>query len=599
MKISLLPEPQHLTLTEGAFILPEQIRIFLSSADRPAFEAAKMLANLIRTRTGKQAMLDRRGLAPTAVAKSIELECETSSSEEAYRLTISTNGIRIVGRGKPGLFYGLQTLMQLIEDKGGRLPCLTIEDAPAFRARGYYLDVSRGKAPRLETLYRLIDLLAALKINQFQLYVEHVFDFKFDPSIGEGCCPLTSEDILALDRYCRDRYIELVPSMTCFGHMGRVLSLPQYRHLAEIEWPAKDWNSSEWIQRLRGATINPLHPESKQLLARMLDDFLPLFSSGRFNLCGDETYDLGRGVNAARAARTGLGKLYLEHIRFVRKTAAKYGKKVMFWGDVIQHNPDAAPDIPKDCIVLDWGYEPETRFEKIQLFLDEGLETYVCPSVRGYKVVFNDVERARANIAGYALAGQRLGAAGLLNTDWGDMGHFNMAGCSLHGLALGAAMAWNPVLDEHKAFDQAFSRQLFGDANDRAARLFSLAGSTGFSKWPFLAVSQEPPAEASGLREKARRLQTDLMSWAEEFRSRKPTRLVSSLELEQLALGCEAVRLNVDWFLLSLSKQPSKDQTALNTRMKAFDAAFSNLWNQLNRPCGLNELRERVFAKFI
>jgi hypothetical protein len=598
MKLKLLPEPRRITLKSDSFVIPQGLKVFLPpSADHSILMAAQALTGVIRTRTGKSAFVDRKGLSKIS-DKSIHLECESDGPVESYRLLITPAAIRVIGRGRPGLFYGLQTLIQLVEDQGEALPGLTIDDEPAYPARGYYLDISRGKVPRMETLYRIIDLLASLKINQFQLYVEHVFDFKFDSSIGAGCCPLTSEDVLALDQYCRDRHIEFVPSMTCFGHMGRLMSLPQYRYLAEVDWPAKDWDSSEWIQRLRGATINPLHPESKKLLSNMLDEFLPLFTSGHFNLCADETYDLGRGANAARAQRNGVGKLYLDHIRFIRKRAEQYGKKVMFWGDVIQHNPDSAPDIPKDCTILDWGYEPTTRFEKIQLFLDAGLDTYVCPCVRGYKSVFNEVEKARANISGYARTGQRLGAKGLLNTDWGDMGHFNMTGCSLHGLALGAAMAWNPAMDEQQTFDQAFSRQLFGDSEDQAARFFSNAGTTGFSFWPFLAVSQETAPEDASMLSTARRLQEELPAWAAAMRNRKPTRLISALEYEQLATACDAIRLNVDYFLMPSSRKPVKDKAALKARLKLFDETFSKLWNQLNRPCRLDEIQERVFVKF-
>ncbi len=596
MNLHLIPQPQSVRFQPGHFQLPPVLALSARHPEDAAVShATQGLADLLRSRFSVVLNSSARG-------EGLFLETEAPGAAEGCRLSITPRRVVVTGRGTPGLFYGLQTLLQLVEEKGPRLPCLEIEEAPAFPHRGYYLDISRGKRPALKTLMALVDRLAALKINQLQLYVEHVYDFPFDRSIGEDCAPLASKEILALDRHCRNRHLSLVPSLTCFGHMGRILSLPPYRHLAEIEWPARDWASASWIQRLRGATINPRHPEARKLIEHMLEDYLPLFSSGQFNLCGDETYDLGRGANAPYAARHGLGQLYLDHLRFIRRVAARHGKRIQFWGDVLQQYPEAAAGIPSDCTVLDWGYYPQTPFEKMGLFIRQGLDTYACPSVRGYKTVFNEVEEARGNIAGYARAGLNLGAKGLLNTDWGDMGHFNMAGASLHGCALGAAMAWNPSSDEKGGFDQAFSRRVLGDASGVAGRLFVQAGSTHFFGWPFLGVRTEPaPRTAPRLRE-ARRLSEALPGWAETFRALRPTRLATAAELEQVALACEAIGLNVEYTLLmSLppgSRQARAAARRLSEMLRAFSGAFARSWKASNRAAGLDEIRRRIFQPF-
>ena len=408
MKLHLLPEPQDIRLTGGVFTLPKPLRV---AASPDGFATAALLIRAIRSDTGIPCAAGRRG--------DVVLRMDNNGDSEAYDLVIRPKTIELVGHGNPGLYYGVQTLIQIIRDHGTRLPCVTIHDRPAFRHRGFYLDITRGKIPRLSTLKRLVDRLSALKINQLQLYVEHVFDFAFNPDIGAGSDPLTANDIAALDRYCRERFVNLVPSLACFGHMGKVLSLPRYRKLAEVEWPARNWKTATWLQRLRGATLNPRRPESKRLLEQMTVDFLRCFSAPFFNMCGDETYDLGRG-SAGKDARE-IEELYLDHLAFMRKLAARLGKRLMFWGDVMLQHRRAIRKIPKDCIALDWGYSPTTCFEKIGEFLRCGLDAYACPSTRGYRVVFNEVEEARANISGYARTARRLGATGLLTTDWGDM----------------------------------------------------------------------------------------------------------------------------------------------------------------------------------
>lgn len=581
MTFHLLPQPSSVKIGHGRFQGGRDTSIVLVGGTEENLPAVQALRADLRNCSGT-----REGC--------IALETRTDTAAESYSLNVTPGRIEVIGDGRPGLFYGIQTLRQLIRQFGLRIPACTIRDRPAFARRGYYLDISRGRVPRLESLLELADMLASLKINQLQLYVEHVFAFRFDPAIARGTDPVTPAELRALDRHCRERHIELVPSLACFGHMGRILSLPRYRKLAEVEWPARDWEHARWIQRLRGATINPCLPEARRLLRRMLDDFLPAFAGGSFNMCGDETYDLGKGANARRVRRRGAAALYLDHVRFLRREAARHGKALMFWGDVMQHHPDAIRDIPADCTVLDWGYERNTDFGKIARFVDAGLSTYACPSTRGYRVVFNEVEEARANIAGYAREAARAGAAGLLTTDWGDMGHFNMPACSLHGLALGAALSWNPESDERRAFDRAFSHQLFGDATGKAAKLFRLAGTTGIAGWPMMLT--DPPDAPPAQSRRAKVLST--LDLAEElvrsFDSLAKTRVARRQTIEELALAGEALALNARHILVA--DAPSRDRRALGRRMLNFARSYGKTWLRANKPSGLPELR-RAFER--
>jgi N-acetyl-beta-hexosaminidase len=93
---------------------------------------------------------------------------------EGYHLTIGDERIGLVARDGAGLAHGFSTLVQLVRQCGRRLPRVHIEDHPDFAQRGVMLDISRDKVPTMDTLYRLIDLLASWKINQLQLYMEHV-----------------------------------------------------------------------------------------------------------------------------------------------------------------------------------------------------------------------------------------------------------------------------------------------------------------------------------------------------------------------------------------------------------------------------------------
>lgn len=586
MTFHILPQPLNLTSGRGFFAPRQPVTVLLADPCPQNILAAKALvADLRRYNPIRSSVSMKRASEDCCVI----LEAPSACAAESYAICVTPDTIHVTGDGAPGLFYGIQTLRQLVRQFGMHIPSCTIKDRPAFPNRAFYLDVSRGRVPRLETLFALADTLAGLKINQLQLYVEHVFAFRFDRSIWRGCNPLTKTEILALDQYCNDRFIRLVPSLACFGHMGRVLSLPQYRKLAEVEWPTSDWEHAKWIHRLRGATINPCSPGSQKLLRNMLDEFLPLFSSGLFNMCGDETYDLGKGANAPHVRRNGLASLYMRHVQFLRREAARHDKTLMFWGDVLQHHPEGIPGIPKDCTVLDWGYERDTDFGKVRRFIDAGREAYVCPATRGYRVVFNEVEEARANISGYAREGFRAGAAGLMTTDWGDMGHFNMPGCSLHGAALGAAMAWNPRGDESKRFDQSFSVQLFNDPSGLAAEIYRKAGTTGIAFWPDMLTSAPAKPPSRSLRTRAVKGCAMAEALVPLCRSLRHRDFAPRQALDEITLACQAITLTAKHLLLPITTPAGKRK--LGRELLDFIERYSEVWLHANKPSGLPELQ--------
>ena len=568
----LLPTPASVRRRPGAFVLPAAPSAGVPERLDP--RVAKVLHELF---PGLHHVACRQ---PDAA---VRLDAAPGPAE-SYALRISPDGLRISAPDAAGFFYALQTLRQILAQHPDALPCCEIDDAPVFPLRGFYLDVSRGRVPRLEMLKRRVRLLASLKINHLQLYFEHPFRFRFDPAIAGDGDAFDADDLKALDACCREHFVELAPSFTCFGHMGRILSLPRYRDLAEVEFPAPSWEAATWRQRLHGATIYSRDPDAQDLLRKILGEFLPCFSSSRFNLCGDETYDLGKRTPDATPAD--LSRQYVDHVRFLHKEAARHGKSLMLWGDVLLKRPEAISDLPDGCEILDWAYFPSNRFEKCGEFISRGRPTVVCPSVRGFGRVFNDVEEARTVLARYARTGKELGARGLLNTDWGDYGHFNMPPCSLHGIALGAHLAWNPDNDSEEIFDDAFSKILFGADDARPAELFSMAGSPPdvFRGWPFPALKPElPPVHPEFARERL-----GWLSGLDEFARLPASEWVDETDIAQLSLAGRFIQFNA----LVASGAPAKTTRPL---LDELEKAYAPLWFAESQPRGLLDLHARGF----
>ncbi|MEO8376608.1 MAG: glycoside hydrolase family 20 zincin-like fold domain-containing protein [Candidatus Sumerlaeota bacterium] len=482
---TMIPQPKQIKPGKGFFLIDETTRIFLPTpCERPEYLATLILQDTIEEETGLHLPLDRLGLKDydgRAIRLSVADSPAPGKCRDGYKLAVHGFGVEIVGNTASGLLYGIKTFTQLVRVSQELLPALEIIDEPDFEFRGYYQDVSRGKIPTMEMFFWLIDFLADRKVNQFQLYVEHPFMFRSNPAIAQNPDGLTPEDILTLQEYCRDRRIDFVPSFQSFGHMAGVLTLPEYKQFAEIE-TTKGFREMTWLERMKGLTIDVNGTGAQALLEDLLDQYLPLFDSPHVNFCADETYDLGKGKNAADAEKIGKGGLYLKHINRLNEVAKKYDKRMMFWGDIVKHYPESISQIPRDAILMNWGYEAEADFESTKLFADAGLDFYVCPGNSGWNRILNDVPNADLNIRRYAATGKKYGALGLLNTDWGDHGHYNMLSASLHGVALGAAMAWNTDAPSSKDFDEAWSVDILGSGDPKYVASMR-AQAVGLGTW--------------------------------------------------------------------------------------------------------------------
>jgi len=392
------------------------------------------------------------------------------SNCDAYRLNIAQDGIEVFSKMAAGAYYAIQTLRELAAIYGKVLPVCEIEDEPDFRRRGVYLDCSRGKVPKLDTLKELATWLSHWKINEIQLYVENVFTFKRHPLIGKGYSPFTPEEILSFQEHCRKHHIRLVGSLASFGHFEKILSLPRYSHLGEKPgfrgFPG-------------GTTLCPIDPGSIKLIEELYSEFLPLFEAEDFNVCCDETWELGKGRSAKKSQRSGAGQVYLEFLLKIHRLCEKHGKRMNAWADIILNHPELLNKLPRDIVLLNWEYERNgANIGRTREIAKSGLPFMVCPGTSAWLTHGTRLANSMGNVTKFAAMGRKYHAEGLLNTDWGDQGHRNFLGVSLHSFAHGAANAWNGKAVDNARFTENFCYQAFGQKDGRMAEAIRLLGST-------------------------------------------------------------------------------------------------------------------------
>jgi hexosaminidase len=116
---------------------------------------------------------------------------------------------------------------------------------------------------------------------------------------------------------------------------------------------------------------------------------------------------------------------------------------MQFWGDIIVKYPELIPELPKDAIALEWGYEATHPFDANSAkFAQSGVPFYVCPGTSTWNSVAGRSDNALANLLNAAQNGLKHGAIGFLNTDWGDNGHWQFLPVSYLGFAYGAGVGW-------------------------------------------------------------------------------------------------------------------------------------------------------------
>ena len=391
---------------------------------------------------------------------------------EGYRLRVDEAGLVIASADPAGEFYGRQTFAQLKRQFPRGIPSMEIEDAPDVAVRGLYHDVTRGEVPTLDTLKELATMCAHYKLNQLQLYVEHTYAYKAFPEVWADADPLRAEEILELDAFCAERFIELVPSFSTFGHFYPFIHTPRFQHLNELERDVSG-EGFNWFDRMQHYTLDCQNPESLALVETLIEEVRPLFRSSYFNICADETFDLGKGKNRDQAEDVGKGRLYIDFVQKVLGIVRKQGATPMMWGDIVATYPELASELDQDVVLLDWNYAPEPACSKH--LIESRRPFYVCSGTQTWNRFLPPMREAYQNITRLNRAGIDGGCKGCLITNWGDFGHIGMLSLAYPGILMGAAASWNLTAAEtdEEGLYETISRLEFGDASGRLVGLLA------------------------------------------------------------------------------------------------------------------------------
>ena len=478
--IHLIPYPQEVTLRGEDVMLGNRVNIVLdkNAAEADRFAASELTnhlksswnitANVSNAPAGTSILLSRKG-------------ADKKLGEQGYTLSTTGNSISIQANGEAGLFYGVQTLLQIIQenDAGPFIKGMEITDWPDTPQRAAHYDTKhhQDKAAYVKSFIRD---LARYKINMLVWEWEDKLAYPSHPEIGAPGA-FTMEEMQEFTRYARQYHVQIVPLVQGLGHVSFILKWPQHAHLREI--PASNWE------------FCPLKEGTYDLLFDLWEDAIEATPGSEYiHIGSDETYELGKCPQCqAKAEEIGNSGVYHLFVNKAARHLQKTGREVMVWerpmGWTMSDSPAKGIVPHKDVILTEsYGYEtPDFKYAKQAKDLgytiyaydpNPGIEQLFLPYYfrknRGKKIM-GSLENS------YRFLTSNIGSGlfdGMINTSWDDAGLHNQVW--MLSFVTSAEYAWsagNPGLEE---FKEKFFLNYYGDEVKDMEELFLLLNEGAF-----------------------------------------------------------------------------------------------------------------------
>lgn len=392
--INLIPQPVELKESQGAFVLTSASTI---GYDDPAAKTvADMLAGKLRIPTGYALSAGQRSDA--SIQFRLSRSADQQLGREGYTLTSSPNAIVITANEPAGLFYGMQTLLQLLPKEIERaaavkaewtIPSVTIRDYPRFAWRGIMLDVARNFRTK-EEVKRYIDQISRFKYNTLHWHLTDdegwrieikslpnltnvgawrvpragYFGQRSAPKPGEAATEggfYTQEDVKDVIAYAKERFISILPEVDVPGHsMAAVASYPELSCTKDTSTrPSPGMHFAEWygngtFKMFVDNTLNPSDENVYKFLDKVFTELAALFPSPYIHVGGDECY---KGYwERNEGCRELMRKLKIRHVEDlqgyfmgrVNDILKAKGKKLIGWDEILEGG------VSQDAAVMSW-----------------------------------------------------------------------------------------------------------------------------------------------------------------------------------------------------------------------------------------------------
>ena len=473
----LIPQPRQMELIGGAGLKFGDLKAVLLNADSARPVTGPILSCL------RQTDKDSKGVLSLKIAKGSSIP----ESSEGYILVIADGKAKITSCSPAGLFYGCQSLEQLLEDARDTdtpIPACKITDYPALSYRAVHFDV-KHHLDTAKYYYDSIDRLARYKINAIIFEFEDKLRYKQQPLVGAPQAISISE-MVALTNYARRRHIEITPLVQGLGHASYILKHQEYSHLRED--PNSNW------------AFCPLNEGTYQVLFDLYRDAMEATPGSRYlHVGGDEVSKIGTCHRCKPfVEKKGIFELNLYWLNRVCEFVAEQGRVPIFWDDMpfkhagvwsfVCYGEDNGQTAevwekglpilnsmieryPKNCIYMRWNYKLTRHLgttRALDWYRDHGLTVMAATASGGGKVLLDD----RVNfIQSYISLAAERGIDGMLCTAWDDASpHMETF---WRGFIASAEFSWSQSVRTLKEYEAAYLQRMFGPECATATNLYA------------------------------------------------------------------------------------------------------------------------------
>ncbi|HEX7072215.1 MAG TPA: beta-N-acetylhexosaminidase, partial [Rhodothermales bacterium] len=398
---AIIPAPAYADFTHGGwFVLNDSSQIVVDG-DEEAMRVGRMLADLIGNTV--ESMPDVVPLGSEVEGPHIQLILKSDNPDlgtEGYDLVIGSHGVALTAPTAAGLFYGVQTIRQLlpayVEYTAAfpmplRLPIGRVTDAPRFAWRGAMLDVARHFLPATDVM-RYIDLMALHKLNRLHLHLSDDQGWRIEirarPRLtehggssqvgGKGGGFYSTKDFAALVRYAQDRFVTIVPEIDMPGHTNAALaSYPEIN----CDGKARDLYTGTEVGF---STVCVEKEETYAFIEDVVRAIAELTPGPYFHVGGDEVEELTPEQYASFMDRA------MEIVR-------ARGKQVVGWDDIAEADLELEPG----TVVQVWRPQHEGAGASIAEAVAAGARVVLSPADR----VYIDMKYDSTTVLGLAWAG--------------------------------------------------------------------------------------------------------------------------------------------------------------------------------------------------
>lgn len=374
---NLIPRPAKMTAAGSSFVIKEKTAVVLKGGGEDLNRIGSQLATMIGTVTGFETKVIEAGAKVASGSVILALDASADSlGKEGYNALITPKNITITAATPAGLFYGVQTIRQLLpaEAEGGKkseatvkIPTGNITDFPEYGYRGSMLDVSRHFFS-VEDVKRYIDFLAAYKMNVLHLHLSDDQGWRIEikawPNLaltggktevggGEGGY-YTQEQYKDIVRYAQERFVTIVPEIDMPGHTNAALA--SYAELNIKKKATELYTGTE----VGFSTLDTKSETTYKFIDDVVRELAEMTPGEYIHIGGDESHSTKK-------------EDYIPFMNRVQDIVISHGKKVLAWDEI------ALSTVKPGNIAQVWASEKNAK-----MAADQGAMLLMSPARKAY-----------------------------------------------------------------------------------------------------------------------------------------------------------------------------------------------------------------------